>query len=434
MLSCAAALGQARAPVARPHLADYDAELRRADGRVDIEAMVRRLEELHVTSYYWLLWHATSDWDDLKLFLPRAAEARIEVWVYLVPPSEGPQGGYPASEPFKLDYVRWAEEIARLSFQQTNLTGWVIDDFYANRKFFTPDYVRKMQARARQINPRLAFLPLMYFPEITAEFVNNYQAIIDGVVVAYPQDQDEIRDARAILKGEATTQSGQLGCPASTPTHPGDYVSAAVSARVVDTSRVRLHFTERDDFTGKTAGYHFKQLLVEDKILWEEDVAGGAKTWQQIEADATAAVQGKSKVTVAFRLTDKRGVSNFGVNWRLKDLRAEGLELATTLAEPSQWKVEQQGPFEAGFGSAVRKGEQRFQLPFIVMTAASAEEFKLRHGEPASPQRIADWLRMCLQSRQDGECDGVVSYCLDKRAESLTHPLAANLFRDARRQ
>ena len=42
------------------------------------------------------------------------------------------------SEPFRLDYGRWAEEIARLSLQHTNLTGWVIDDFYANHAVFTP--------------------------------------------------------------------------------------------------------------------------------------------------------------------------------------------------------------------------------------------------------------------------------------------------------
>ncbi len=118
----------------RPHLADYDSELRRADGHVDINAMVGRLQELGVGTYYWLVWHAATDWEDLKLFLPEARQAGIEVWVYLVPPSEGSGSAGPASEPFRLDFLRWAEEIARLSLQHTNLTGWVIDDFYANHE------------------------------------------------------------------------------------------------------------------------------------------------------------------------------------------------------------------------------------------------------------------------------------------------------------
>jgi len=54
----------------RGHLADYDSELRGPDGRVDIGAMVTRLRALGVTTYYWLIWHAATDWDDLKLFLP----------------------------------------------------------------------------------------------------------------------------------------------------------------------------------------------------------------------------------------------------------------------------------------------------------------------------------------------------------------------------
>jgi len=32
-----------------------------------------------------MIWHAATDWDDLKLFLPKAAAAKLEVWAYLVP-------------------------------------------------------------------------------------------------------------------------------------------------------------------------------------------------------------------------------------------------------------------------------------------------------------------------------------------------------------
>ncbi len=56
------------------HFADYDSELRRTDGRVDIEGMVTRLRELGVTTYYWLIWRAPTDWDDLMLFLPSLSE------------------------------------------------------------------------------------------------------------------------------------------------------------------------------------------------------------------------------------------------------------------------------------------------------------------------------------------------------------------------
>ncbi len=88
------AFAQDKAP-ARPvrstlHFADYDSEPRLADGHVDGDTLLSRLKELHVTTYYWLVWHARTDWDDLKLFLPKAAQANLQVWVYLVPPSESP--------------------------------------------------------------------------------------------------------------------------------------------------------------------------------------------------------------------------------------------------------------------------------------------------------------------------------------------------------
>jgi hypothetical protein len=257
----------------RDVLGDYDSELRLADGRVDIGTMVARLQELGVTSYYWLLWHASTDWEDLKLFLPKAAEAGIAVTAYLVPPSESPPHAKWYSEPFRLDYTRWAEEIARLSLEHPNLTSWVIDDFYANRELFTPAYVGEMRARAKKINPRLVFMPLMYYGEITASFAADYRPVIDGVVAAYPKDREEIGRARAVL--------------------------------------------------------------------------------------------------------DKGG-----------------------------------------------------RIPFIVMTAGVEYEFRLRYGDPATPERIAEWLRMCLAAWRDGLCDGVVTYCIDKGPESKTLPLAKALYKE----
>jgi hypothetical protein len=417
----------------RPHLADYDAELRRADGRVDIDAMAARLKELGVTTYYWLVWHAPTDWDDLKLFLPKAAEAGIDVWVYLVPPSESPpKYGSQYSEPFRLDYHRWAEEIAKLSLQHPNLTAWVIDDFYANHELFTSGYLREMQARAKRINPRLAFLPLMYFDEIRAKFAEDYRQVIDGVVVAYLQDRDEIEWTWAILNDAAVVPPGELGYPWNMPSEAGDFGMAGQSARVQPADRYVLSFRERDDFTGPTAGYHFKQVLVDGAVVWEEDVAGGPAAWRKVSVDVTEQMRGKASVTVAFRLLDKKGVSNFGVRWRLSELRAENLQFAADLGEPGKWKVERQGAFEASFGGEVKAGQRRFHIPFISMTAGDEGEFRQRHGDPATPERIAAWLRMSLQAWQDGKCDGVVTYCLDKRPQSRTFPLARKLFREYR--
>jgi hypothetical protein len=417
----------------RQHVGDYDSELRTADGRVDADAMVARLKELGVTTYYWLIWHAPTDWEDLKRFLPKAAQAGIDVWVYLVPPSESaPKYDRQYSEPFRLDYHRWAEEIARLSLQHANLTAWVIDDFYANHEFFTPAYLRQMQMRSKSLNPRLAFLPLMYFGEMRAKFAEDYREVIDGVVVAYLQDRDEIDRTWATLNDADVGPRSELSYPWNTPSSAGDFVTASQSAKVRPAERYELAFRERDDFTGPTSGYHFKQLLVDGAVVWEEDVAGGPAAWRKITVDVTEHVRGKAGVTLMFRLFDKRGVSNFGVCWRLSELRAENLQLAADLAAPQKWKVDRKGAFEAGFGGEVKTGQRRFHIPFISMTAGDENEFRQRHGDPATPERIAEQLRMSLQAWHDGKCDGVVTYCLDKRPQSRVFPLAQKLFGEFR--
>ncbi len=411
------------------HLADYNSELRRPDGRVDIEATASRLTDLGVTTYYWLIWHAPTDWDDLKLFLPKAAQAGIEVWVYLVPPSESPPlYGRQYSEPFRLDYARWGEEIARLSLAHPNLKAWVIDDFYANREFFTPARLRDIRARSHRINPRLSLLPLMYFGEIRAQFVEDYRDVIDGVVVAYLQDREEIEWTWGMLNDAIVTPPGELSYPWNVPSRAGDFVTASQTAKVLPADRCVVHFRERDDFTAETAGYHFKQLLVDGTVVWEEDVAGGPVAGRKIAVDVSEAVRGKASVTIALRLLDKKGVSNFGVRWRVSQFRSEGLQLAADLSQPQNWKVSRQGAFEAGFDGAAKIGQRRFHIPFISMTAGGESEFRMRHGDPATPERIAEWLRMSLEAWREGKCDGVVTYCLDKGPQSKTFPFAQSCF------
>ena len=289
-----------------------------------------------------------------------------------------------------------------------------------------------MQKRAKGINPRLVFLPLMYFGEIRRPFVEDYHEVIDGVVVAYPQGRDDIEQARAILDDAATVIPGELSFPWDTPSQPGDFVRASQSAKVLADGPQRLRFRERADFTGNTSGYHFTQLLVNDAVVWEADVAGGSNAWREVTVDVTAAARGRTNLTIAFCLLDKKGVGNFGVRWQVKDLQADGMQLAAALDQPRQWRVSQCGAFEAGFGDRLKPPAHRFHVPFIVMTAGQASEFKLRHGDPASPERIAEWLRFCLQAWQEGKCDGVVTYCLEKEPGSRTFDLSRDLFNQYR--
>jgi len=210
----------------------------------------------------------------------------------------------------------------------------------------------------------------------------------------------------------------------------GDFAMASRTVKVLPGAKHAIHFRQRDTFTGPTEGYHFKQLLVDDAVVWEQDVAGGSTQWREVVVDVTEQVRGKQQVTLGFRMLDKKGVSQFPVRWAVRGLRAGGLRLAAGLDQPEKWAASKRGAFEMGFGlQPKRAGPKPAPIPFILMTAAQETEFKGRHGDPASPERIAEWLRMSLQAWRDGKCDGVVTYCLDKTKESKTFAPIQAVFR-----
>jgi hypothetical protein len=188
--------------------ATYCSAPRKADGRVDVDRLIAELVELHANTYSFCIHGAFTDWDDLKLLLPRAREKGIRIWGSLVPPSESPPRTKMYAEPFKLDYERWAVEFARLSLQETNLVAWSIDDFTHNlAKTYTPAYVSKMLDASRKINPKLAFVPCCYFPTIKPAFVTNYCSLIDGILFPY---RHESADANLKDPGLVESELKQL--------------------------------------------------------------------------------------------------------------------------------------------------------------------------------------------------------------------------------
>jgi hypothetical protein len=175
----------------------YDAAPRAADGRVDIPRLLRELADLRARSYSWLIWHGAHDWDDLQAFLPRARAQNIRVWVTLVPPSESPPRTKMFSEPFRLDFTKWAQELATLSLREPNLVGWSIDDFVQNTKDLTAARMGEAIAAARAINPRFAFFPCCYFSRTTPAFVRDFGPLIDGIFFPYRNEsiKADLKDA-----------------------------------------------------------------------------------------------------------------------------------------------------------------------------------------------------------------------------------------------
>ncbi|RIH65539.1 hypothetical protein D1164_07655 [Mariniphaga sediminis] len=166
-------------------LGTYGAPPRLKNGRVDIPRLLSELADIHANTYHWLIWQNDNDWNDLKAFLPLAQKANLNVWVTLVPPSESKPIAKHSSEPYGLDYKRWAVELAKLSISEPSLVAWSIDDFVHNLKFYTPEYTKKMLEAARKINPQLVFIPCCYYKQTTPDFAKEYGPLFDGVLFPY---------------------------------------------------------------------------------------------------------------------------------------------------------------------------------------------------------------------------------------------------------
>jgi hypothetical protein len=405
-------------------LADYAGFIREATPRedgirhVDTPAMIQKLKELNVNTYYYLVWYERTDWDDLKNeFLPAAKKAGINVIVYLVPPSEST--GSRKSYPYTTDYVAWAKAIAELSVQYPNLIGWSIDDFNFDLNTYTPEYMAHMKSASKTINPKLrfipSFMPVMYTPALTDDFLRTRGEYIDGVIVAYRDDPyrntsiwsteqaqidatynllkqynlplvwmvytsyltstpaspsveyvrktvqiavDNLRKGK--LSGVITYElmkkfapepddhkafSGNgymsLFVPAGVRTKPGDSVSATQIIHPDGSGNYSLSFRTMAEGP-KLAGYHIKQVLVDDQVVWEQDIAQNTNNgkWEAVTLDLTPYLVGKTSANLTLRLYEKNGVTNFWDNVGFDALQAHGFTIVNRdFEKKSGWNI-----------------------------------------------------------------------------------------------
>lgn len=190
----------------------YAGEIRTADGHMDTARLLTELGELHANTYNLLISRAGTDWDDLHTFLPLAKSKGIRVWVTLLPPSESAPKTKHNSEPFRLDYERWAAELAELSARETALVAWSIDDFAYNLKVFTPEYMEKVIAAQRAKNPQFAFVPCIYFKQATPAFAERYKPFLDGILFPYRSESTTpgFNDAESVVS-EVKTLKQRFG-------------------------------------------------------------------------------------------------------------------------------------------------------------------------------------------------------------------------------
>lgn len=388
---------------------DFAAEPRTA-GHVDVVRLVEQLKAIHANTYFWLVWHSEHDWSDLRYFLPLARQAGIQVWVYLVPQSETPAGGGTFkrySEPFRLDYVRWAEEIAHLSLAHDNLVGYVIDDFWENAipGRFSPDYAAQMVAAGQAINPHLLFFPLIYFHELDDPRLSQLQAYAQGMVVAYPPSKQALSDVQRQWQGRENKQRGWRIRLGYKPVPAGELVGVERPWQMEHSGPIGMRLSWKDNYNYFRSGQRAIVVTVNDQIVYQEDLATYQNQQIQLPLDTFKKLGDLLHIRVG--LKSLNGEARLPLMLEISDLEMTDLVPATP-----EWRV-----FGASPLAAVEPLDHKplFQraMPVIVMPAAEHAEYLRRYGTNASSEGIADRVSEAMQMRNSGIA-GVVTYCLDK--------------------
>ncbi|MEV0714973.1 hypothetical protein, partial [Asanoa sp. NPDC050611] len=175
-------------------------------------------------------------------------------------------------------------------------------------------------------------------------------------VIAYGTQQDGA--PAPATDNRAMYGNGRLALFASrSPIEPGQAVSGRQAVPVdPDSPRHEISFWYRREFhpDGLAAGCFRLQVLLDDQIVWDMDVADQSyNLWMQGDAfqgpiDVTAAVRGKTSVDLAFRLTSTRGVSGAFVDVGIDNIETVGLRVTDPgFEEVGAWTVETAGPLVA---------------------------------------------------------------------------------------
>ncbi|HOV32854.1 MAG TPA: hypothetical protein PLX23_05775 [Candidatus Hydrogenedens sp.] len=170
------------------------------DGTPDNDVMISILKDLGVNCYTYLICsRSDKELSALGDFCDKALREGIEVWVYLVPPTEAPiDRDKPIAErkypPFDMNYLKWSEAIAKISLEHPNMTLWMIDDFDGNLSFFNLDYTKQIYQTSKNINPKLLFGVCVYHESLNKFAKSGYLDFTDALLWGYQHNSSAYLD------------------------------------------------------------------------------------------------------------------------------------------------------------------------------------------------------------------------------------------------
>ncbi len=181
------------------------------DRDVNTTELFRLIDASGSDTYNFIVRNPSESMEHLRTILPVAKEHGIMVWVTIAPPSEvSPEHRYDMQY---VDYIGWARTLAQLSLQHENLEAWSIDNVMVDSDFFTPGYLESITSAAKEINPDLKFIPVVYYPNVLSPQFDDMGRFFDGIQFYYTNFPAGESDESKVLLPQLETIRGKFQKP-----------------------------------------------------------------------------------------------------------------------------------------------------------------------------------------------------------------------------
>ena len=192
-------------------MAQYGGEPRTENGTLKTAELLRLVKLSGGNTYNLLMRMPDEDLESLEEFLPMAEKDGIDVWVTILPPSE--LGPNQRSDMEYVDYIGLARKLAALSLKHRNLKAWGIDNVLIDFNFFTPVYLEEITGTAKDVNPGLKFIPVVYYPNVVSPIFDERGRFFDGVQLYYTNFPKGLPDESKVLLPQLETLKAKFQKP-----------------------------------------------------------------------------------------------------------------------------------------------------------------------------------------------------------------------------
>ncbi len=167
----------------------YGAPPRSDNGSIDYGKLRSLLAESRCDTFNYLVTDPLREYPVMEEVIGTAEGMGVDVWMTFLPPSE--MSAERRSDINYVDYVGMARRAAQLSLSHPNVKAFSIDNALNDPSFFTPAYLTSIRKAARDVNPAMRFIPVVYYGNVMAQGFPQYADVLDGIQFYYTHFPEE---------------------------------------------------------------------------------------------------------------------------------------------------------------------------------------------------------------------------------------------------